>query len=485
MNTLLKSWGSKHVCDPGAKPEESKQPGLVIVRLAPGDGNVTVDWMRNDASGNDMPLRYELEVGLKGGDETVVHPVAGSETTFTVPGLNNGEDYTVRVNAYAADSQALLAASPVRLVRPGIVPGTVVNYLHPEDDTYLFSGRYTASPSIVKLPDGRLVASHDIFSIGTGQNLTKLFRSEDDGKTWHYLTDLFPCFWGKLFVHRGALYMLAASMEYGSLLIGRSDDGGETWTEPTVLLHADDNPLPGGVHKAPVPVVTHNGRIWSSVEFGTWQNHRFDVGVASAPVDGDLLDKRQWTITPFLPYDAAWPGTSTNCQTAVLIEGNIVVTPAGGLVNVLRYNAIGGESVVGRAVVLDVDLTQPDSAPAFREVIDFPGSQTKFAIHYDERTSLYLSLVNRVTTHGSQRNILALTKSHNMTDWTIVTDILNYEANGWPEDRTKTAFQYVDWQFDGDDIIFLSRTAINGAQNFHDANHITFHRIEQFRQLLV
>ncbi len=43
-----------------------------------------------------------------------------------------------------------------------------------------------------------------------------------------------------------------------------------------------------------------------------------------------------------------------------------------------------------------------------------------------------------------------------------------------------TGFQYVDWLFDGDDLIFVSRTAYNGAHNYHDANHLTFHRVKNF-----
>jgi len=43
----------------------------------------------------------------------------------------------------------------------------------------------------------------------------------------------------------------------------------------------------------------------------------------------------------------------------------------------------------------------------------------------------------------------------------------------------------VDWVFEGDDIIFVSRTAfdddLTGAHNAHDANYLTFHRIQDFR----
>ena len=45
-------------------------------------------------------------------------------------------------------------------------------------------------------------------------------------------------------------------------------------------------------------------------------------------------------------------------------------------------------------------------------------------------------------------------------------------------------FQYVDWQFDGDDLIYLVRTAYDGAHNYHDSNRITFHRLADFRRLI-
>jgi hypothetical protein len=54
------------------------------------------------------------------------------------------------------------------------------------------------------------------------------------------------------------------------------------------------------------------------------------------------------------------------------------------------------------------------------------------------------------------------------------------------EDPVKHGFQYVDWLFDGKDIIFLSRTAyddgLEGAHRSHDANFLTFHRIKKFRK---
>ena len=126
--------------------------------------------------------------------------------------------------------------SRIRLARCGESVGAAVNYLHPDDEAYAFSGRYLCSPSLVRHPDGYLLASMDLFAGNHPQNLTLIFRSDDDGKTWHYVSELMPCFWGKLFIHKGELYMLSCSTEYGDLLIGRSDDGGKTWGAPTTLL---------------------------------------------------------------------------------------------------------------------------------------------------------------------------------------------------------------------------------------------------------
>ena len=48
-------------------------------------------------------------------------------------------------------------------------------------------------------------------------------------------------------------------------------------------------------------------------------------------------------------------------------------------------------------------------------------------------------------------------------------------------------FQYVDWQFDGSDIVAVCRMACPESRGLpvrqHDANFMTFHRIENFRSL--
>ena len=111
-----------------------------------------------------------------------------------------------------------------------------------------------------------------------------------------------------------------------------------------------------------------------------------------------------------------------------------------------------------------------------------PGGGVKFTIRYDKTTSRYWSIVSKQTNPEAYRNNLVLTSSADLRDWRVESPLL-YHADG-----EKHAWQYIDWQFDGDDIIFVSRTAyddgLGGASNAHDANYLTFHRIADFRKRL-
>ncbi|WP_165452599.1 fibronectin type III domain-containing protein [Paenibacillus thalictri] len=140
-----------------------------------------LDWKYEGACSSDQ-LVYEVKL-TAGAEPTAVqsYQLPGETSSFLLEGLENGIDYEMSVQALKKGSSERLAESPVRKACTGEVPGVVVNYIHPDDYTYNFSGRSTASLSIVKLPDGVLLASHDIFWGQHGQNLTKIFRS--------YLTD--------------------------------------------------------------------------------------------------------------------------------------------------------------------------------------------------------------------------------------------------------------------------------------------------------
>jgi hypothetical protein len=75
------------------------------------------------------------------------------------------------------------------------------------------------------------------------------------------------------------------------------------------------------------------------------------------------------------------------------------------------------------------------------------------------------------------RDYLTLMESDDLKSFRTARELINFKE----VDTKHIGLQYVDFEFDGDDIIFLCRTAFNGAHSYHDSNYITFHRIKNFR----
>ncbi len=343
-----------------------------------------------------------------------------------------------------------------------LVPGAVVNY------SPASSGCYIGSPSLAVLPNGDYVASHDFFGPKADHKTSPtslVFISKDRGVTWQKIAEINPLFWGKLFVHQGALYILGTRHEYGDILIRRSDDGGHRWSEPksseTGILKR------GPYHCAPCRIIIHNGRIWRSFELAQGERPQWSALVTSASVDADLLAADNWTFSA--PYQHPWSESQW-------IEGNLIESPAGELLNILRTNRQGDDRAAITHVAEDGLSLSHDHE---KDIIDMPGGGVKFTIRFDEISGLYWSIVSKQTDPAAYRNNLMLISSRDLRRWTVVSPLLFHA------DREKHAWQYIDWLFDGDDIVFLSRTAfddgLGGAHRAHDANYLTFHRIRDFR----
>lgn len=409
----------------------------------------------------------------KRGTESWSEPLAVCRGGVTATDLDEHTEYEFFA-ACGAEKSA------VGIARTGDVPGTVVNYLHPEDTRYAFSGQHLCTPSLLRHPDGYLLASMDVFGRRTPQNLTLIFRSDDGGKTWYHLTELFPCFWGKLFYHRGAVWMLATSTEYGDLLIGRSDDGGKTWGTPTVLARGSSHWQYPGWHKSAMPVISHGGRLWTGIDYGSWSCGGHRSALLSAKEDADLLRAESWHITPPLAYDPTWQG-SVEGDCRGFLEGNAVVLPDGGIADILRYTTDRGTPNHGLVPILRGNAGDPDQSLTFDRYVPFPGNLSKFDILFDGVSGYYYSVINRICDGGqpAARNLLSLMRSVDLTAWDVVADLLDYRH----DDAQTVGFQYVSFLFDGDDLLFLSRTAWNGAKSYHDNNYITFHRVPNFRTL--
>lgn len=363
------------------------------------------------------------------------------------------------------------------------VPGVVVSHSPASTGTYL------SSPSLLILPDGRYCATCDEFGKGSTERtagVTRVFISRDRGQTWEALPKVKPAFWSTLFVHRKALYLIGStnSGEDSRLIIRRSPDWGQTWSTP--------NGPENGMLRPDVPVQTNagnlticHGRLWFGSVFDLLGPHgwgtSFRFFVMSAALKADLLKDSSWTYsTPVFYNPTLLQGTFHG-----LVEGTIATGPAGSPVAMYRVDdrdpqeraLIATPSRDGKILGFD----------PLKDFVNFPGGCKKFIVRYDRVSKLYWSLSNWVPKrdlgHGPERtrNTLAMISSPDLYHWTIRAVVLHH-----PEVKFH-AFQYVDFQFDGNDVIALSRTAyddgLGGANSFHNANFITFHRFQNFREL--
>ena len=398
-----------------------------------------------------------------------------------------------------------------------------IKFQDPATNTYL------GDPSIVRLESGELLASFHYFgpssprSLEEQDNLTSLYRSGDEGKTWMNVTHINQCYTATLFKHRGAVYLLGTDRRFGSICIRRSDDGGNTWTRladeksgppfewgpaeqelKTPAQHIWSGLLfKGGpveetpnYHSSDMPVLESGGRLYRAIEDCSpkdWPGihadssiRRFQALVISAPADADLLDAANWRMSNKIPYDPAWSNSWDNPPVKPgWLEGSVVETPDGELWNIIRVNSA---PLVDKAAIIKIsDEGRHISFDPATGFIDFPGGMTKFVIRRDPETRLYCTLSNNNTDPRNpwQRNVLSLCASKDLIHWEHKKTLIEDDSPlSWEESMRLVAFQYADWQFDGDDIIYVLRTAYDGAANYHDSNRITFHKLSDFRGYL-
>ncbi len=361
------------------------------------------------------------------------------------------------------------------------VPGVVIDHAFAEDSLYI------GSPSICILPNGNYIATHEYFSakdLNKSSN-TVVFLSTDKGNSWKHISTIQGQIWAKVFTIDSTLYIIGPVSSGEDLVIRKSTDKGYHWTNP--IDKYSGRIFNGRYHTAPTSIVFFNNRIWKAVEdmdgpSDEW-GIKFRAMMVSAPLNSNLLQASNWTKTNAMPYKKEY----LNGHFGGWLEGNAVVGPDKKVYDILRtdYRESDGEKA---AIISVSDDGKKVSFNAHNDFINFPGGCKKFNILYDSISNLYWSLSNYVPDSDKgfnverTRNTLALIYSKDLRNWTIKGIILHHQ------DVLKHAFQYVDFQFEGDDMIFVSRTAFDdhkgGANSQHNANYFTFHRIKNFRNYI-
>lgn len=392
------------------------------------------------------------------------------------------------------------------------------------------------SPTLLRLDSGRLVAGYTRASAkdkkGGAASAEIMLTSDDHGRTWTERAAL-PALQGRIFSAGTVLYYLATG---AGLPISRSDDGGLTWSRPVLLTDRAKvwQQTPANVWKA-------NGCVYLAFEresrrIDAWGPSEKALALLRAPLTKDLTQPAAWTFSSELVFADVVPGVRTNQVDAGLIgvpffrqeyPGRAVVSrsplrtmppigwvepevvqvmdpnhdwydPSGHTFHIIARAHTGGTGFACFTKVVEhPDGTMAMSlehAPSGRPMlyVPFPGGQMRFHILYDSVTRLYWLLGSQATDSMTrpdrlaadrfdlpynERHRLVLHFSRNLVDWCFAGLVA---IGGSP----KEARHYASMDFDGDDLVILSRSADARAKSAHEGDLITFHRVANFRQLV-
>ncbi len=399
---------------------------------------------------------------------------------------------------------------------------------------------YLGTPGIIKLQSGRLIATVDFFGPGVkdlpgikgqlpnSENIVKakIFTSDDDGKTWTHRLD-YPFYHARPFAAGSAIYILG---HCGDLMILKSEDEGETWSEPVKLTEGET------WHASTMNVLYANDCVYLVME------KRFERGLRKcwrvgdmAPIlmrgkiNDDLTQVENWTFASSLVFEdvvtpadmeffgvpffqskadtATWPAPGRGMSPIGWLETNVVqftdpnhiwTDSTGHTFHLWMRAHTGGVGYANLAKVVEQSdgsmVTQLETVPSGKKMlyVPFPGGQMKFFVLYDEKSKLFWMVgtqatdsmirpgmmpADRYNLPNNERRRLVLHFSKNMVDWCFAGLV----AVGPVEQASR---HYASMTIDDNDLLILSRSGDENALNPHNGNLITLHRVNNFRELV-
>lgn len=361
--------------------------------------------------------------------------------------------------------------------------------------------QFIHDPGLVRTGQGTLIVAAPEWSRSVdrsgrlrrlGRRRLRLARSVDGGWTWHQQAVL-PYQEGTPFMLDGRLLMFVQAESHRDFQVVESNDDGLTWSGPSTVLRGPFWNI------STAQVSRGDGFFWSmdydrpGLRYGGKIMVRMDRGKSP-------LDPGSWSVSnvvdmPELPAlltrnlfpagpgdDMAWP--------LHWLEPNTV--DVGGRIRVFCRCGIDTKATAGMAAILDYDPAR--NRLEMSQFAAWPGGQCKFFVLDDAPSGLYWMLSNLVT---NSQNLVAWDPQAlngyrgtpgNERRWLFLhygLDCLNWFPAGcvacWP-DSILRSFMYPSAAVDGEDLVILSRTS-REAENQHDADLCTVHRVPGFRRL--
>lgn len=355
----------------------------------------------------------------------------------------------------------------------------------------------TDGPSMLILPSGRLVASFVVlntlrsYDLNANGSYTVTTVSSDSGKTWRETARL-PYELALLFENKGSVYLIGFEAGRGDIVITRSSDEGETWSNAVSIIKGKFwNTSTGSVKK--------DGKFYwcvgASNEEGEWNSSCSRTVAICADLSMDLLTPEAWRRSEYLLF----PGSPGSLRANLCdkpghpyhdhwLEGNVALTEDNQSLRAYWRVRFDGQSTPGICAVCDITDNGEKLGYSFKMFYPLPGAQNHFHIIKDEQTGVYYMLSN-LPTHsqtpdygfghglrGGERRLMTLACSFDGMDWLP----LGYTVI-WPKMRQGS--NYSTPVIYGDDLLIITRTS-RDALNQHDNDLITFHRIKNFRDLV-
>jgi len=389
------------------------------------------------------------------------------------------------------------------------------------------------SPSIVRLSSGRLVISYTEARKKDNDetDYQVIMTSDDGGKTWIKRTEQTVGLQGRIFEANGILYYLAPG---AGLPACKSTDNGNTWSTPVYLTSKDKS-----WQQTAANVWYAHGNVYLEMELRVRVINAWGAGekapvLLRAKLTDDLTKATSWTFSSVLDFGDLIPCYRENTPKIEFFglpfytqkypdrndiapgrsfspmgwaEGNVVqildpnhywYDDSGSTFHIF-LRSLTGMTNYGAVckVVENADgtmTTMLETVPSGKKILflPLPGGHNRFHILYDATTKTYWLLSNQSTDSMTkaellasdrhdlaygERNRLVLHFSKNMVDWCFAGVV----AIGATQ---KEARSYAAMDFDGNDLVILSRSGDPNSYSAHETNMITFHRVKNFRDLI-